>query len=256
MKINNIQIGNLKMIETGKLYGNMNSNKNFFPEEYTVQQRKDAFTESRRMLGEDYGFDPNKFFMADQLDKRGTWFEIDDEYALANPNGWSDIRQDILITKTSGIAIGHPIADCLVVIAYDKKQDVVSIGHCSAELVDKKMPMLVVDALFDSYRSKDEDIITLVSACAGKSWKYDKYPSWAKDNKIWEKCIEEENGIFHIDLKKAVLTQLTQRNVKDIIMSDIDTILDDRFYSNSAEFNGNLDKKGRNFAGAVLSKRR
>lgn len=256
MRINNIQIGNLKMIETGNLYGNMNANKRFFPEEYSVQQRKDAFMESRRLLGKDYGFDPNKFFMADQIDQRGTWFEIDDEYVLENPNGWSDIRQDILVTKASGIAIGHPIADCPVVIAYDKKQDVISIGHCSAELVDRKMPMLVVDALFNSYRSKDEDVVALVSACAGKSWTYDRYPLWAKDNKIWEECIVEEDGIFHIDLKKAVSKQLDQRNITDVMISNIDTITDDRFYSNSAEFNGNLEKKGRNFAGAVLSKRR
>lgn len=253
--IRNLKLGNVTLIETGKLYGNMNTAKAFYPEDYTPEQRQAAFMNARKKLGIDYGFDGHKFFMADQLDKRGTWFEIDQDYVAANPNGWSDIRHDILIVtdKTPGVVIGHPVADCPVVMAYDKKNHIVAIGHCSAELVDKKMPMLVADALYNSYRTKDEDIATYVSACAGDSWTYDKYPAWAKDNKIWENCIEEdENGIFHINLKKAVYNQLQERNIEDINISPVDTITDPRFYSNSAAYNGAQNKKGRNFAGAFF----
>ena len=253
--INNLKIGNAQLIETGRLYGNMNTNKAFFPEDYSIEDRRNAFMNSRMLLGKDYGFDGHKFFMADQKDQRGTWFEIDNEYVEANPNGWSDIRQDILVItdKTPGVVIGHPVADCPVVMAYDKKQNVLAIGHCSAELVDRKMPMLVVDALYNSYRSKDEDIAAYVSACAGNSWTYDKYPSWAKYDNIWDSVIvEDENGLFHIDLKKAVLDQLKERNIDDIVISPIDTITDIRFYSNSAAFNGKSYKKGRHFAGAFF----
>lgn len=253
--VKNLKLGNLYLIETGRLYGNMNTAKAFYPEHYTAEERKEAFINARIKLGNDYGFDGHKFFMADQIDKRGTWFEIDKDYVEANPNGWSDIRQDILVisNKTPGVVIGHPIADCPVVMAYDKKQEVAAIAHCSAELVDKKMPMLVADALYDSYRTRDEDIATYVSACAGKSWIYDRYPAWAKDNKIWEESIiEDENGIFHIDLKKAVLKQLEERNIKDITISQVDTITDPDFYSNSAASHGIQYKKGRNFAGAFF----
>lgn len=173
----------------------------------------------------------------------------------ANPNGWSNIRQEILVIsdKTPGVVIGHPVADCPVVMAYDKKQNGLAIGHCSADLVDRKMPMLVVDALYNSYRSKDEDIAAYVSACAGNSWTYDKYPSWAKYDNIWDSVIvEDENGLFHIDLKKAVLDQLKERNIDDIVISPIDTITDIHFYSNSAAFNDKSYKKGRNFARAFF----
>ena len=253
--VKDLKLGNVQLIETGKLYGNMNTAKAFYPEDYTPEQRKEAFMNARMALGKDYGFDGHKFFMADQVDKRGTWFEIDNDYVEANPNGWTDIRQDILIvtSKTPGVVIGHPVADCPVVMAYDKKNDVLAIGHCSAELVDKKMPMLVADALYDSYRTRDEDIATYVSACAGNSWTYDKYPAWAKDNKIWEEAItKDEDEIFHIDLKKAILKQLKERNIEDIIVSPIDTITDPDFYSNSAAFNGKELKKGRNFAGGFF----
>lgn len=154
-------IRKVQLIETGNRFGNMNTAKKFFLEDYSPEQRKAAFLENRMKAGRHYGFDGHKFFMADQKDERGTWFEITDDYAKAHPNGWSDIRQDILVVtdKTPGVVIGHPVADCPVVVAYDKRHKTIAIGHCSAKLVDKKMPMLVADALFDSHRARDEDFV-------------------------------------------------------------------------------------------------
>lgn len=150
-------------------YGSMNLNKAYYPENLTLEERKEIFLNSRLKCGIDNEFDGRKMFVADQIDKRGTWFEIDEDYVIQNPDGWTDIRQDILVItdKVSGVVIGHPVADCPVVMAYDENKGICAIGHCGAELVDKKMPMLVVNALYNSYRSKDEDIKAYVSACAG-----------------------------------------------------------------------------------------
>lgn len=248
-------IKQLQIFETGNFFGNMNMNKAFYPENYSDENIKNDFLNRRIKLGNDYKFDGHKMFMADQKDKRGTWFEIDEDYVKANPNGWSDINQDILIVteKTPGVVIGHPVADCPVVMMVDKEKGIAAIGHCSAELVDMKMPMLVADALYDSYRSKDEDIYAYVSACAGNGWTYDKYPAWAKNNEIWNDfIIEDENGLYHIDLKKAIAKQLVERNINDVSICNIDTITDPRFYSNSAACY-NKDKAGRNFAGAFFT---
>ena len=69
--------------------------------------------------------------------------------------------------------------------------------------------MLVVDALYDSYKSSDEDITTYVSACTESSQIYDKYPKQVKDGKIWNGVIvQDKNCIFHIDLKSVVFKQL------------------------------------------------
>ena len=114
------------------------------------------------------------------------------------------------------------------------------------------MPMSVIDALSKKYNSKDEDIVTYVSACAGESWTYDRYPSWAKNEHVWQNAIEEsEDKLYHINLKLAVLRELRERNIENIIMQDVDTITDDNFYSNSAS--RTLEKKkGRHFAGAFF----
>lgn len=252
-------VKNLKVFETGMLYGNMNTAKAFYPEDYTASQRQQEFLMHRLACGINEGFDGRKMYMADQKHKRGTWFEIDRDYVEANPMGWTDIDQDILVItdKVPEVAIGHPVADCPVVMTHDVKHGILAIGHCSAELVDKKMPMLVVDALYNSYRSKDEDISVYVSACAGAGWTYDKYPAWAKDDKVWEEAITEENGIYHIDIRKAIAKQLKDRNISDsrIKISQIDTITDPRFYSNSAASPYGLnmpEKAGRNFAGAFF----
>ncbi len=254
--IHNFRLGGnaLEILETGNFYGNMNTGNKFYPDDYTAEMRWDAFLNRRLHVGSIYGFDGHHMYMADQAHKTGTWFEINQEYVEAHPNGWSDIPEDILVItdKTPRIVIGHPVADCPVVMAFDPKKKAVAIGHCSADLVDKRMPMLVVDALEEAHSSRDEDIQVYVSACAGKSWTYDQYPSWAKDLSIWDDVILlEKDGLYHIDLKKAVLKQLKERNIGNIMMNPDDTITDPDYYSNSAG-RTNPEKDGRNFAGAFF----
>ena len=249
--IKNLQLHNIGIIETGNKYGNMNTNSAFYPMGFTAEDRKRVFLNRRIRAGNDYGFDGHKMFMADQKDKTGTWFELNQDYVEANPNGWTDIDQDILIVtdKTPKVAIGHPVADCPVVMAFDPKKGVTAIGHCSADLVDKKMPGFVIEALRDSHDSRIDDISVYISACAGKSWTYDKYPSWAKDDAIWNDAITlGEDGLYHIDLRKAVIKQLKEKGIEDIFYPNVDTITDPNFYSNSAA-RSDKSKKGRNFAG-------
>ena len=246
----------LRIVESTRDFGNMNANKRFYPDNMSQEDREKAFFEHRTLLGNYYGFDPNKFFMADQLDKTGSYFEITDEYVRDNPKGWSDIREDILIVtdKVPGVVIGHPVADCPVVMISDVKNGVTAIGHCSCELIDKKLPIMIADALVDAYSSKDEDLYVYVSACAGDSWTYNNFPGWAKDIDIWKDSIVDNNGIFRIDLRKALLRQLKDRNIKEdnIYFNRTDTITDYRYYSNFASSPYGLnqsDKSGRHFAG-------
>lgn len=258
VRLGNIRLGNVGIVETGISHGNMNTAKRFFPETYTAEDRKKAFLENRLKVGEEFGFDGHKMFMADQNDKCGTWFEIDNDYVEANPNGWSDISEDILVItdRVPGVVIGHPVADCPVVMAFDRRQGIAAIGHCSADLVDAKMPMLVVEALLESHRSRDQDIAAYISMCAGRSWTYDKYPSWAKDEDMWKEAITlGEDGLYHIDLKSVVLSQLLDRNINKIALSPVDTITNPKYYSNSAAFHGDSSKSGRNFAGAYFKTR-
>ena len=253
--IKNVRIGKMRLVETGKMFGNMNTNKAFYPESFTKEDIKEDFLERRIKAGEYFGFDGCQMFMADQKNKDGSFFEITREYVEDNPLGWTDIPEDILVVNSDlpGVVIGHPAADCPVIMAYDKSKEVLAIGHCSADLIDMKMPSLVIESLQRAYDSRVDDIVVYGSACAGTDYSYDEYPKWAKDAKVWDGCINlEEDGLYHIDLRRALSKQLVEKQVGGFYLSPIDTIHDERFYSNSAAFHGDLSKKGRNFSGAFI----
>ena len=219
--------------------------------------KKDLFAIHRNNMGNSMGFDGRRMFMVDQEHKRGTHFEITEEYVRENPNGWTDIPEDILVvtSKTPKVVIGHPVADCPVVMMMDRKQGISAIGHCSAEMIDKRLPEMLAEVLRRQYGSRADDIMTYVSACIGEGWTYDVFPKWAKDAGIWEHCIYMgEDGLFHINLKPAILAQLIKSGLmrEQILFSTDDTMTNPNYYSNSMasrKENPNPEKQGRHFAG-------
>lgn len=250
-----------RVIESGKMYGNMNTSANFYPDGMTAEARAKDFLSRRQQMGEFFGFDGAKMFMADQKKKNGSFFEITPDFVEAYPNGWADIPEDILVitNEVPKVVIGHPVADCPVVMMEDPINGVSAIAHCSAAFINDRLPMMLADALTE-YGSRDEDIITYVSACAGSGWTYDKWPGWATDSDLWNGAIFEENGIFRIDLRNAIAKQLAERNIdlgKTIFNLD-DTITNPNYFSNCASSprGGNdASKAGRHFAGLYYPER-
>ena len=262
----------LKIVDSKNIFGTMNSGTirltNITPDdremimlknnleflddyELTRSDKSTIFLNHRQKFGEANGFDGQKMFMADQVYKDGSHFELTEDYVKANPNGWTDIPEDILVItdKVPGVVIGHPVADCPVVIMEAKDKGITALAHCSAELIDKKMPMMIADCLTHDYGLSEDEIKVYVGACAGKDWAYDSLPKWAQDKKVWEGCIIEENVVFRIDLKKALEKQFKYRKLNNVIYSNIDTIKDNNYYSNS-EARINPNKFGRQFIGA------
>lgn len=219
----------------------------------TREDKSAIFSKHRKELGEAFGFDGAKMFMADQVDKTGSYFEITPEYVEQNPKGWTDINQDILVItdKVPGVVVGHPVADCPVVMMVDEKNGVAAIGHCSAEMIDKKLPIMIAKAL-EEYGSELDDIEVLVSACAGPNWTYDSYPKWATNSEVWKDCIIEVNGEFKIDLRKAIKKQLDSKGLKNVTFNMDDTITNDLYYSNS-EGRIRTCKIGRQFEGLYFN---
>lgn len=274
-------IKNLKVFDVGNIFGTMNTStirfSNITEEDkkmickmhgldkidesyvFTSEDKKAIFMNHRIALAREYGFDCTKMFMADQKDKIGTYRVLDMDYVDANPDGWSDIDEDILIIRDDvcGVVAGHPVADCPVIVMEDIRNGISAVCHCSAELIDKRMPMLMADALLDYAGTCDCDISAYVSSCAGDSWTYDGMPSWMRDTDMWL----NSQGVFfddkvHINLRNAIRKQLAERGIVEnqILFSDVDTITNPDFYSNSASsvYGLNMPEKfGRNFTGAV-----
>ena len=251
----------IKIIHAGRAFGNMSRNPVFYPKNFTKDHIEIAHMIVRETIGAVYGFDGRKIYCADQKNDDGSFFEITNDYVESYPNGWTTIDEDILVIndKVKEVSIGHPVGDCAVVMAYDKKKKVVSIGHCGHYHTTKMLPVSVIDALTRSYNSNDNDIEVYVAPCADKeNYLYETFPAWG-DEKVWQGYIKEtENELYQIDLKGAINKQLLDRKIKpqNINISTIDTITDDRFYSNYAEKHGDLSKAGRNYMGVVFKNRR
>ena len=222
-----------------------------------VSDRKEIFNRHRENLGAAMGFDGRHMFMADQAHKTGSHFEITKEYVRDYPEGWTNIPEDILVvtSHTPKVVIGHPVADCPVVMMMDRKQGVSAIGHCSGEMIDKRLPEMIAEVLRKDYGSKADELIAYVSASIGPGWTYDCFPRWAKDEKIWDSCIYMgEDGLFHIDLKPAIMLQLIKSGLQreHIMFSQDDTQKNPNYYSNSMasqKENPAFEKMGRHFAG-------
>lgn len=220
--------------------------------ELTADDKREIFKIHRKAFGEARGFDWHKMFMADQVHKDGSYFNITQDYVESNPNGWSDISEDILLVsnKVPNVVIGHPVADCPVIMMEDMKNGVVAVGHCSAELIDKKMPMMIADALNDAYGTKDEDISVWVSACAGPNWTYDCYPRWAQDKKMWKDAIIEKDGTFKIDIRRVISKQFKERNIiGSNVTFNLENTDENRHYYSNFKSREDEHKFGRHFEG-------
>ena len=245
-------IKNINIFQTHIKDGVMNTAPAFYKEGMTAEERKKDFLNRRMVLGNRLGFNGKLMFMADQITKNGSYKIIDEELIANNPTGWADIDEDILIIGQDipGVAIGHPVADCPVLVITDITKGVTAISHCGAAMVDMKLPKLTIDALRDAYDSKLSDMHAYITASAGPNWTYDSWPKWALNNKIWEDCIVKKGELFHIDIKKAITKQLDEANIAGYEMNNDDTITDPRYFSHSAASKGDDSKKGRHFAGA------
>lgn len=278
----------LKMLDSKNIFGTMNSGsiclsnitsvdkemilwkhdltiKELESHQFTSDDKKQIFDNHWKNFGEANGFYYKKKFMMDQdlekSGKRGSHFEITNDYVEANPKGWTDIAEDILIItyKVPGVAIGYPVADCPVVIMEDIAKGVTAVAHCSGALIDSRLPMMMADALNDAYQTKDEDIRVKVGPMAGRNWTYtDNPPKWAHDYDFWLRtgAIIEKGDEFKINLQNAITSQLEERNINNIIYSSVDTITDNDYYSNSESSKGNQKKYGRQFVGAIYQKTR
>ena len=228
------------------------------PKDMWSAEKRNIFKLHRRNFAKTMGINWKHMFMADQdikkSDGRGSVFEITRDYVKANPNGWSDIPEDLLVVRKGvpGVVIGHPVADCPVVMMVDQKQKIAIVGHCSGSLIDQNLPTLIVEALESKYDSKLDDIFTYVSAHAGETWVYDSIPNWATNFNFWERFIpyNKEERLYHIHLKDALCNQFSKAGLDsdNIIFNLDDTITDKRYYSNAMK-NIDSNKLGRHFAG-------
>ena len=151
---------------------------------------------------------------------------------------------DALVTNLPGVAIGVRTADCIPVLLYDPLHRAIGAVHSgwrgTVNMICKKTVMEMC-RLFGTH---PEDLIAVIGPGIG----YDSFQvgvdvalkfkeSGFPIDQLWSfRGVRKEGsmkGGHHIDLKECVRYSLTECGLseKDIIVSDIDTYTDYRFYS-------------------------
>lgn len=238
--------------------GPMSGKKDFYSDTLSREEIIKDLKERRKKLGELKGFNGSRilvpyatkkvpFKYEDVTDTVSELLNMYEELDLWN----LDIECDIMLIRSSlkGVVLSYPVADCPVVVVSSK--DILGIAHCSSEMIDKELPTSLVDAVSNVSGAKDSELSAYIGPCAGYNYVYETYPKWAT-NEDWKYFVSEEAEGYRIDLRKAVISQLKERGVKNIKTSTIDTITNPNFYSNYAYKHGNESKNGRFLTGAYF----
>ena len=142
-------------------------------------------------------------------------------------------NSDALITKVKGIALGVLTADCVPILLYDKKNEIIGCIHAGW----KGSILGIIDNTISKMKKlvKNNEIYACVGPCIGKnSYEVDKdflkkFKNISKKNSIFFK---KNNKKFLFDIRGYVNYELKNKGVKVIDNIDLDTFQDfDNFFS-------------------------
>lgn len=263
------QNGKYKLIifETNRKDGCMSKSKKFYPSNFTEQEIIERLNKVRENIGKKYNFNGNHILQPQQKDVEfvedypdGKYVKITKKHLMKEDFWEEQIICDILLmdTKFPNIAIGHRMADCPVIIAEDRKHQVVAVSHCGVRQINREVPKWTILALKKEANSNVKDIYVYIGSCIKKeNYQYDRYPSWATKKELWEKCIKKQEDIYYIDLIQAITNQLNKEGIVNhhITISPIDTYSHKDYYSHTEEVKNPNCKKGQNFVGCIYQEK-
>ena len=206
--------------------------------------------ENRRRISEVLGVGQNSFF--------DVW-QVHSKRAIITDRprklGEKHVQADAIITREKGVSLLMLFADCVPIMLYDPKQEVIAIAHAGWQGTFKKVAAEAVNSMKQEFGCKPEDII----AGIGPSICVDHYQ--VGENVIHaarqavvnaEQVIRKIDHSYHVDLQRANQIILEEAGVRKIEQSGICTRCHDQdWYSHRGE-NGST---GRFAAVLTLEKR-
>lgn len=195
-----------------------------------------------------------KFFDANNINKTANIKVLyGDEITFLNNNLPSEVFTDCLVADQKNVFLYLCFGDCIPMVVYDKKQNVISLAHLGWQSISMNLHQKVVLYYIDKFKSNLEDLEIVL----GPSIKKDSY-ILKNPNQLqlpeWENYLEEvDNDFYKIDLNRFVYDSLLKMNIKHIINSEIDTAKDLNFFSHYRYNYSNRDvPEGRFIFGVML----
>lgn len=137
------------------------------------------------------------------------------------------IPADALITRTPGLALFLPVADCIAATLYDETNKVLALAHFGRHSLEQQGGTKLVQHLAETYGTNPAQLQVWLSPAAGK----DAYPIWKLDNQ---------------GMKEAMHAQLAAAGIDARFITDntAETTSDETYYSYSEFLKGNRDEDG------------
>lgn len=249
----------IKIIETGRADGIMSRTKRFYPEDYSQKQIDEEFKNTRTKIGKKYHFNGLHIIKPTQIeltkDKNKNFKDyiiVSKEMLNKKDYYYIDFYCDALVLPSTikDVVLGHPEADCPILICEDRKKGFTALTHCGAVMINRGTIKNCIKALTDGCNSNKEDIYCYISNSIKKdSYIYDKYPPFATNKTIWKNAIKKHNNEYKIDLVLAIIEELHRLGITNIKENKEDTATSSKYYSHVKETQGDNSKKGQNFVG-------
>lgn len=157
------------------------------------------------------------------------------------------VKVDGLMTDKKGIYLFLLIADCLPVILYDPKKEVITLVHAGWKGVDLEISAKAVGMMEKTYGCNPKEIIVGIGPCAHKE-SFIKVDPSQKNDPRWEQYMKNIEGEkYEVDLLGFTKKQLLDAGVRkeNVYVSEIDTVKDKRFFSHVREGSLPIVKQGR-----------
>ncbi|MDR3072642.1 MAG: laccase domain-containing protein [Clostridiales Family XIII bacterium] len=124
------------------------------------------------------------------------------------------VPSDGLATRCSGVGIFLPLADCMGAVIYDTKENILMVVHSGRHNLEQEGLSKAVQFL-QRFGSRSENLIVWLSPSAGRG----NYPVLSMGNR---------------SLEEIGRAQLMEAGVTEIFSENIDTTMDERYFSHSS----------------------
>lgn len=150
---------------------------------------------------------------------------------------------DGLITNEKDLPLMVMVADCIPILIYDNKKEVISVLHAGRNSTFQKIVQVALDIMFDKFKCKAEDIEVIMGPSIQKCcYEVDENLRNIVKNSFGNQYIFKKN----IDLQGINKAIFEQNNVKNIKISKICTKC-----TGNEHFSYRKDPKTGRFAGIL-----
>ncbi len=161
------------------------------------------------------------------------------------------IHADAIMTNQRKLPIAVLTADCVPILLYDKKKQIIAAIHAGWKGAFKNIIQKVTKFMFKK-GSNHKDIIAAIGPCIGKNSynvRNDFKNRFIKKNKKNKIFFNKKKNKIYFDLPNYVKTQLKLNKITNIDMKNIDTyVKKNNFFSARKASRSGDDDYGRNIS--------